>query len=309
MDARIAVVAGVVAATLVGLGAPAVGNESAPPANNDFATAFAIAEAPFGESVDTTAATLELGEPQASCRRIDKTVWYRFTPAEDINLVAEATGGFQSVVAVYQGTYFGDLSEIVCAGGSARSQVEYRALSGNTYFIQVGSSRRSGGVMDFHLTPSHWQEKVLHRLDQAVEIEETGIAAITIDGQPRPTDPSMYDISVTVSDQQPITRGVLTFGLVTERIHQELARVPAQSTRVLMTLGYRYDADQYRCLSDGGEGQPCTAKSPIKDLNWLTGGEGSRAELILRLKAEKEGQILAERAITIPFAGQVAGIL
>lgn len=308
MDARIAVVAGVVAATLVGLGAPAVGEEAGP-TNDDFATATAIAGTPFGESVDTTVTELELGEPQAPCGSIDKTVWYRFSPSEDQNMIAESTGTFRSVLAVYQGSFFGDFTSVGCTGGTTQSHVEFRALSGQSYFIQLGSARRKGGWVDFHLQPSNWQEKSVQKIDVPVEVQEINAASVTLDAGPRPSDPAMYDVTITASDQQPITRGILTFGLVQEKIHQELARIPKQTTRVVFSIGYRYDAQQYRCLTDSGDGQACTAKSPIKDLNWLTAGEGSRAELIFTIRAEKDGQVLSERSIAVPYAGQVTGMV
>ena len=308
MDARIAVVAGVLAATLMGLAAPALGEETGP-TNDDFATATAITGAPFGESVDTTFADLEVGEPQPSCKAVDKTVWYSFTPSEDINMVSETTAAFRSVLTVYQGTFLGDLTEVGCSGGSVHPQVEFRALSGQSYFVQTGSTRHKGGALDFHLVPSEWQEKTLQKIDVPVEVQEINAPLLTLDAHPRASDPAMYDISVKVSDQQPVTRGILTFGLVKEQVHQELLRVSKEAARVTLTIGYRYDAQQYRCLSDSGEGQACTARSPIKDLDWLTGGEGSRAELILTITAEKDGQLLAERTITVPYAGQVAGIV
>lgn len=244
-----------------------------------------------------------------SCQTIaTKTVWYAFSPDEDLNLVAEAVGTFKSVLAVYGGSGTGELVEVGCSGGATTSKIEFRGLAGQTYFIQLGSAQRRGGVVDFKLSPSAWQEKVLRQVTQTVDIPEQDVPVLKFHGRPRAANPNMYDITVAVAGQTQLDRGLHTFGLIKEEVKVDLVRIPRQSAIITTTLAYRYDTSQYTCLSDGGDGQPCTANSPIKDLEWLTSGEGSRAELIIRLAVKYNEVIGAERVVTIPFAGQAAGV-
>jgi hypothetical protein len=234
-------------------------------------------------------------------------VWFSFTPDEDVNVVAETSGVFKSAIAVYRGPGLAELAEVACDGGTTNSQVEFRAVAGQSHFMQVSAVGRKRGLIDFSFTTAAWQERTLKEITQDVDVPEQKLDVLTLDAGPRADDPNMYDIAITVAGQR-ITRGILSFGLLKEKIHQELLTVPGQAATVSLVLSYRYDSSQYNCLSDGGPGQECTAKSPIKDLNWLTSGEGSRAELLITTKAELNGVTLAERTIAIPFAGQVVGM-
>ncbi len=307
MDARAKVVAGVLTLALIGFAAPALAR-SAPP-NDDFASATAVTSVPFADTVDNRVAGTELFEPQPSCRTINRTVWYAFSPSEDMNFVAEATGTFKSVLAVYGGTGLGDLAEVACNGGSTSTEVEFPGVEGQTYFIQLGSANGKAGMVDFKLGPATWQERVIRDISQNVTVPEQNVALVRLHGRQRASNPSMYDVTVSAAGQPQIDRGILTFGLVKEELRLDLIRVPQQSVTVATTLAYRYDSSQYTCLSDGGEGQSCTASSPIKDLSWLTGGEGSRAELIVRVSVAHQGTVLAERTVTVPYAGQVGGMI
>ena len=308
MVTRVTAVASVLALALIGFVSPAAAR-SAPP-NDDFGSATVISEVPFADTVNNRAATKELIEPQPSCRTAaSRTVWYSFSPSEDMNFVAEAAGTFKSVLAVYGGTGVGDLAEMACSAGQTSPTVEFRGVAGQTYFIQLGSANGRAGKVDFKLAPSTWQERVLREVVQRVEVPEQNVNALRFYGRPRPSNSNMYDVTVSVAGQQQIDRGILSFGLLKEEVRLELIRIPQQRVTVATTLAYRYDSSQYTCLSDGGEGQACTAGSPIKDLNWLTSGEGSRAELIIRVSVAHQDRILAERVVTIPYAGQAGGLV
>ncbi len=65
--------------------------EVLPPPNDDFANATGVASLPFGDNVDTTAATVEPGEPHASdcINSASASVWYAFTPATSESVVRE----------------------------------------------------------------------------------------------------------------------------------------------------------------------------------------------------------------------------
>jgi hypothetical protein len=62
------------------------------PTKDNFADAEPISSLPFSANVDITDATNESGEPQ-SCVFMERTVWYSFTPTENIALRADALGG------------------------------------------------------------------------------------------------------------------------------------------------------------------------------------------------------------------------
>ena len=64
-----------------------------PPANDDFANATPIGSLPFQQSVDTSAATRQAGEPGPSCASgtLSGTVWYAYTPAASGSVSASAS--------------------------------------------------------------------------------------------------------------------------------------------------------------------------------------------------------------------------
>jgi len=297
-------------ATVLALAAgvlPANGSGVAPD-NDQFTASTVVYELPFEATADNSAASVDLGEPQPSCRLTKGTVWYAFAPESDVNLIATTSGMFRSTLAVYQGTALSDLAEVACSGGTTASNAEFRALAGNTYFIQLGSSARKRGIVDFKLSPAVWQEKTLHEIDHSVQTNGTDAALFSLHGQPRASNPTIYDITMKVADQPSSSIGLMTFGLVTQKVDLELVKTPARTARIVATVGYRYDASQYQCFMDSGEGTPCLAKSPVKDLNWLTSGDGRRAELVVTIRAMDGDTTVAERTITVPFLGQVAGL-
>ncbi len=293
---------------LVAIALPAMGRGAAP-VNNDFAGATVVSDLPFSETVDTSNADLEADEPaSSSCGTPKATVWYAFTPTSDMNVVAETSGTFRSIVSVFEGSGFPDLDEVECGGGSTASSAEFRALMGQTYFVQIGSAAKRRGLIDVSLFPSSWQEKTLHKIDVPVVTNGTNVPAVAVHGRPRASDRKFYDITLKVSDQVNRTHGILTFGLVDRDIKAELLNLPPKTRRVMVTIGYRYDTSQYQCAADSGEGSACVARSPISDPKWLTGGDGQRAELLITLLAQDGDTVLAERTIAVPFLGQIAGL-
>lgn len=108
------------------------------PANDDFADARVISALPFGETVDTTAATGEADEPQPQCFWPGAgTVWYAFTPDATATLLFSAQqSGYLFGVAVYSGDTLGTLQEAACGIG----EVAFRAEAGVTYHLQVFSN-------------------------------------------------------------------------------------------------------------------------------------------------------------------------
>lgn len=277
------------------------------PANDDLAAAVAIAELPFSATVNTKGASLEPDEVQPSCRRIRSSVWYSVTGAGAGLQIAQLSSTFPAALAVYEQTPEA-LVETACMADRASIEMELKVESSKTYMVQLGSTARKQGKADLSLTPSPWKEISLFDQTFSREGEEQHVPILKVKGAPRETNPSMYDVTVQISEQVPVTVGVFTFGLVTQEIEQELVRIPASATEVTMKVTGRYDSSQYSCAADDGA-DTCYAGIPLKDLGWLTGGDGSRAELVVSIRAERNGEVLIERTQTVPYAGQILGLL
>jgi PKD domain len=120
----------------------------AQPTNDDFANAPTIdaSALPFADTVDTTNATTEAGEPGGNCSYQDGTVWYAITPSSDIVFrVDTSTSDYLNVYNVYTGSSLNALSSVGC--GYWYQQQSFRATAGTTYYIQVGGYFASGGVL------------------------------------------------------------------------------------------------------------------------------------------------------------------
>ena len=105
--------------------------------NDNFVDAIAIPEPlPFANEQDNTTATLEPGESQP-CRNIDNTVWYSFTPTQELALKATVSHVepdlFSTAVAVSTGSNLASLTNVGCG-----TIVQLFAFPGVTYYFQVG---------------------------------------------------------------------------------------------------------------------------------------------------------------------------
>lgn len=120
-----------------------------PPANDNFANAELINSLPFNAIVDNTDATLESGEPQ-SCDSAFRTVWYAFTPAENMAVRVDLGSMGGSVVSLFlaSGPSISDLTSLACAfsGSSTNFHVE----AGKTYYLRVDSFGQ-GSVLQVNL--------------------------------------------------------------------------------------------------------------------------------------------------------------
>jgi RTX calcium-binding nonapeptide repeat (4 copies) len=135
---------------------PAVAR-AAPPTNDGFATPTVVPSLPFDQTTSTAEATVEPGEPQPSCNAsMGKSVWYEFTPAEDV-LVAAATSGsdFDTVLTVWTGATLGSLVEKRCRDieGETEFRLAFLAEAGTPYRFQVGGAGGAGGSLRFRLRP------------------------------------------------------------------------------------------------------------------------------------------------------------
>jgi PKD repeat protein len=128
--------------------------EILPPPNDAFANATTISALPFTQSIDSTAATTEAGEPTPSCAvfygPVNKTAWLAFTPATSGSISANVFNTpFSPVVAAYTGSALNNLTEVGsrCFGGL----LTFHANAGTTYYLQVGGLFGQGGPLQFQL--------------------------------------------------------------------------------------------------------------------------------------------------------------
>ena len=118
-----------------------------PPANDNFANAETITSLPFSATVDNTNATAEPGEPPA-CTFPFRSVWYSFSPAENMALRVSSPAGGAVSVFLASGATFSDLTFLACAhsGSSTIFQVD----AGQTYYLVV-ESVGGPGILQFNL--------------------------------------------------------------------------------------------------------------------------------------------------------------
>ena len=112
---------------------------AAPPSNDDFASATSVTEPlPFTDSINTSEATTAVDDPD--CAGNGPTVWYAFTPSQDMLIQADTFGSdYDTTLSVYVGSS-GNLSQIACNddSGSLQSAVSFDAFTNETYYFMVG---------------------------------------------------------------------------------------------------------------------------------------------------------------------------
>ena len=148
----------------------------AQPANDDIANATPIMTLPFTDGpVDTTLATTEADDPD--CAGNGRTVWYVFTPTENVTLVVNAGNeSYDNTLSVYTGSP-GALTQIACED---YPQVILDVTAGTTYYFMIGSwFSDHGGTFSFHaeVAPPQWQID-LTVSGQGTVKPSTGIATI-----------------------------------------------------------------------------------------------------------------------------------
>jgi PKD repeat protein len=109
----------------------------APPSNDDFADATPLTSVPFSGSADTTAATVEAGEPVPACPygASAGTVWYAFTPPTSGSYSVSESAPFGTQAAVYTGPTLGTLTQLACR---AFGPLTFHADADTTYYVQAG---------------------------------------------------------------------------------------------------------------------------------------------------------------------------
>ena len=113
---------------------------AAPPGNDDFNSATVVTEPlPFSDSINTTEATTAGDDPD--CFGQGPTVWYSFTPSQDVLIQANTFGSdYDTTLSVYIGSQ-GALNQIACNddAGGLQSLVFFQAFASETYFLMVGA--------------------------------------------------------------------------------------------------------------------------------------------------------------------------
>lgn len=123
-----------------------------PPANDDFVNAELIGSLPFSATIDNTNATSEPGE-QFGCGGVGKSVWYSFTPTENILVrLNTAGGGSSGNVSAFlaTGPAISDLTFLTCAGNTS---VFLQLEAGKTYYLRLDSFSQ-GEILQVNLVPS-----------------------------------------------------------------------------------------------------------------------------------------------------------
>ena len=128
--------------SLAVVGSPAL---AAPPGNDTFSGAEAIAAVPFSTSLDTTEATTDADDDElnATCGApaMDASVWYSFTSPDDNAYLADASASdYSSGVFVATGSP-GSFEILACGPGGAA----WQAAAGETYSIVVIDDQSDGG--------------------------------------------------------------------------------------------------------------------------------------------------------------------
>jgi hypothetical protein len=308
MKSKIAAVLAVLSTTIVAVASPAIGakNKNTAPAHDGFDTALVIPEIPFTHSTITRGAGIEEGEPQPSCGAVARTLWYRFTPESNTELLAEAVGQY-STIAVYTGSELTGLTENGCSLGSAN----FEATAGQTYHFQVGGLETARGNLQFSLKVDKWREKqLLAPTTVPVDVAEQNVPLLKFHGRPRSSDPDVYDVTIWVTGQQPINKGVRVGRRIPEIGPVELLKLPGHTGRLTVAARYRYDVTQQKCLVDDGPGQKCDAAVPIDTGNpgWVA-GEGQQAEMVIDILGTYNGTTVVEQTVRIPIVGQVLALV
>jgi PKD domain len=148
------------------------------PANDNFANATVVTSVPYSTSVDTTAASVETGEPTPTCGfgGSAATAWYAFTPTVSGSYSSSTSAGFGTQTAVYTGSGLGSLTQVRCQGYGL---LTFHADAGTTYYLQVGGIFTSRG-----------------RINLTLDVAPSPNAAF----YSYPSDPSRYD-TVQFGDQ------------------------------------------------------------------------------------------------------------
>jgi hypothetical protein len=128
-----------------------------PPSNDAFGGAKAVTSFPFSQATSNINATRQTGEPDpltTSCALTGGTLWYRYKPAANTVVRADVTtADFDPWLAVYRGTSLSGLTLVDCNDDTNNTlpNVAFRAVVGQTYYVQVGGYAYASGNLTVRL--------------------------------------------------------------------------------------------------------------------------------------------------------------
>lgn len=118
---------------------------SPPPPNDDFNQPTVITGIPFTVTQDASTATVAPDDP--FCYSRNQTVWFSFTPTQNVRLEANTFGSnYDTALCVYTGVR-GWLNQIGYnddSGGTSQSRVRFDAAAGTTYYFMVSAFYPAG---------------------------------------------------------------------------------------------------------------------------------------------------------------------
>jgi hypothetical protein len=130
-------------------------------ANDDFAGAIEIDPTGSSVSVNNVQASAEPGEPAHAGVAGGRSLWYRWTPANDTSLTLDTcASSFDTLLAVYTGTAVDALTPVASADDGpcgTRAALSFRASAGTTYWIAMdGKAGATGYVtLSFIVAPAN----------------------------------------------------------------------------------------------------------------------------------------------------------
>ena len=117
---------------------------AAAPTNDTYAGRTVIGAIPFTDSVDTTEATTDADDAalneQCGAPATDASVWYEFTSAEDVSLLADVSASDYSAGVLIAVGSPGSFSVISCGPGGAA----WFAAAGETYTLLIFDDQLDG---------------------------------------------------------------------------------------------------------------------------------------------------------------------
>jgi hypothetical protein len=123
-----------------------------PPSNDDIDNATVVTALPFSEQISTVEATTAADDPD--CAGNGPTVWYEFTPSENVRIRATTFGSdYDTTLSAYVGQR-GGLTQVACNDDALglQSRIDFEAAAGTTYFLMVGACcGGAGGSLVFNI--------------------------------------------------------------------------------------------------------------------------------------------------------------
>jgi hypothetical protein len=176
------------------------------PDNDDFDAAIVIS-LPFTDTQDTTEATEALDDPEPGCHfGTSHTVWYQFTPSEDMAIAADTIGSdYDTTLSVYTGER-SSLSEVACDDDAMglQSRVVFDATAGVTYFFMVGSYPHSdppAGTLVFNVDVAPPPFELDLRVDEIGLGRPSTGEVVTITGEVECSQQAVVPIDIDVEQR------------------------------------------------------------------------------------------------------------